>query len=68
VRPGTKSAKILALLARPRRASLKEIAKAIGWQPHSVRGFLSGVVTKQMGIKIRSTKDESGLLRYSVKS
>ena len=67
VRKGTKTAKILALLGRPRGASVKEIMQATGWQPHSVRGFLSGVVSKQMRLKLRTTEDDSGALRYAVK-
>ena len=68
VRKGTKTAKILGLLARPRGATVKEIMQATGWQPHSVRGFLSGVVSKQMRLKLRTAKDDSGVLRYAVKS
>lgn len=63
-----KTTKILALLGRPRGASVKELMKATGWRPHSVRGFLSGVVAKRMGLKIRSTQDESGERRYTLKS
>ena|SRR5258708_2076536 len=37
-RPGSKSAKVLALLARTNGASLTELMKAIGWQAHSIRG------------------------------
>ena len=36
--PGTKTAKILALLERPAGASLEQLRKATGWQAHSVRG------------------------------
>ena len=51
-RRGTKTAKILALLRRPAGASLPELRKATGWQPHSVRGLLSGAVKKKMGLHI----------------
>ena len=67
-RKGSKTAKILAMLQRPHGATVKELMKATGWQPHSVRGFLSGVVSKKMGGKVRTTEDESGERRYAVKS
>jgi uncharacterized protein DUF3489 len=67
-RKGSKTAKILVLLKRPDGAALKELMKATGWQPHSVRGFLSGVLTKKMGLKVRSVKGASGERRYSVKA
>jgi hypothetical protein len=41
--------------------------KATGWQPHSVRGFLSGTVGKKMGLAVSSAKGEDGERAYSVK-
>ena len=38
----SKQERCLHLLARPDGATLSELVAATGWQPHSVRGFLSG--------------------------
>ena len=66
-RQGSKTEKILELLKRAGGATLKEIMKATDWQPHSVRGFLSGTVGKKMGLAVTSTKGEDGERSYSVK-
>ena len=67
-RRGTKTAKILALLRRPAGASLPELRKATGWQPHSVRGFLSGAVKKKMGLHIDSVARDDGERAYRLAS
>jgi hypothetical protein len=67
-RDGSKTAKVLDLLKRYEGASMKELLKATGWQPHSVRGFLSGAVRKKMELTVTSTKAEDGERTYSVKS
>jgi len=67
-RDGSKTAKILDLLKRPDGVTQKELMKATGWQPHSVRGFLSGTVGKKMGLTVTSTKGEDGERTYSVKA
>ena len=65
-RPGTKKAAILSLLKRPKGATLKELMKASQWQAHSVRGFLSGSLRKQMGLKVQVI-DRDGERAYHVK-
>ena len=67
-RQGSKTAKVLDLLKRSGGATGKELMKATGWQAHSVRGFLSGVLGKKMGLTVRSTKAEDGERRYSITS
>jgi hypothetical protein len=57
----------LELLKRPDGATLKEIMKVTAWQPHSVRGFLSGTIGKKMGLTVNSTKGEDGERSYSLK-
>ena len=51
-RDGSKAARILNLLKRPEGASMKELLKATGWQPHTVRGFVSGTLIKKLGLKV----------------
>jgi hypothetical protein len=68
VREGSKTQTILDLLKRPGGVTSKELMKATGWQPHSVRGFLSGTVGKKMGLAVTSTKGEDGERSYSVKA
>ena len=67
-RDGSKTAKVLDLLKRPGGVSAKDLMKATGWQPHSVRGFLSGTIRKKMGLAVTSTKGEDGERSYSVKA
>ena len=45
--PGRKSATVLTMLEQG--ATIQELMSATGWQAHSVRGFLSRTVRKQLG-------------------
>ena len=50
---------VLAMIARPKGATLDEIMKATGWQRHTVRGFIS-IQGRKPGIDIDSAKNEAG--------
>jgi Protein of unknown function (DUF3489) len=67
-RDGSKTAKVLELLKRADGVTGKELMKATGWQPHSVRGFLSGTIGKKMGLTVISTKGDDGERSYSVRA
>ena len=67
-RSGSKTAKIIDLLTRPGGVKLKELMKVTGWQPHSVRGFLSGTIAKKRGTPVESFKSPDGERSYRISS
>ena len=67
-RSGSKTATILEMLKRPGGANAKELLKATGWMPHSLRGFISGTLGKKLGLNVTSTKGEDGERTYSIKA
>jgi hypothetical protein len=48
---------LLGLLRRPEGATIADMTDATGWQAHSVRGALSGIIGKKLGLKVVSEKE-----------
>jgi hypothetical protein len=65
-RDGSKHDQILSVLRRKQGATIAELQKVSDWQPHSVRGFLSGTVKKRLGLNLTSAKGKDGERRYSI--
>jgi Protein of unknown function (DUF3489) len=61
VRNGTKIESMIAMLRRSGGASIEALAKATGWQDHSVRGAISGTLKKKLGLVVVS--DKTGAVR-----
>ncbi len=40
----------------------------MGWQAHSVRGFLAGTVKKMPGVTLVSDKTDNGPRRYHIEA
>ena len=55
-RAGTKQAQMIELLKRPEGATVEQIAKATGWQHHTIRGAISGALKKKLGLKVEAIR------------
>ena len=57
-RDGSKQAQLIAMLRRAKGATVNEIAEALSWQPHTVRGAIAGALKKKLGLDVLSDKVE----------
>ena len=66
VRPGTKLAALVVALRRPQGATSLQLMLATGWQPHTVRGAISGMLRKKLGLNVVLAHNKSGERVYRV--
>jgi hypothetical protein len=64
-REGSKTAQVVAMLQRKNGATLAEIVDQMGWQKHTVRGFMAGAM-KKAGYTVESFKPEGGERTYRI--
>jgi hypothetical protein len=64
-REGSKTAQVLAMLQRKNGATLAEIMEKMGWQRHTVRGFMAGAM-KKAGYTVESFKSDKGERTYRI--
>lgn len=73
-KPGSKGARqtkmgmIRKLLIRPNGASIAQLQKATGWQPHSVRAALTGIRKQGTPLERSSNPNGSTIYRLTVGS
>ncbi len=66
IRPGTKLAALVIALRRPQGATSLQLMLATGWQPHTVRGAISGMLRKKLGLNVVLAQNDSGERVYRV--
>ena len=62
----SKQAVVIEMLRAPTGTTIDAMMQSTGWQQHSVRGFLAGVVRKKLKLKLSSEKiDGSRIYRIN---
>jgi hypothetical protein len=64
--PKTKLGRLEGMLRRPDGATIGQIAKALDWQLHSVRGAISGSLKKKQGLTVVAEKTADGERIYRI--
>lgn len=66
IRPGTKLAAILDVMRNPGGATITQMMASTGWQAHTVRGAISGMVKKRLGYTVVTEKGADGQRAYRI--
>ena len=66
LRPGTKLAAIIDAMRNPDGATIAQMMAGTGWQAHSVRGAISGMVRKRLGCEVITEKGTDGQRAYRI--
>lgn len=66
IRPGTKLATIIDAMRHPGGATIAQMMAGTGWQAHTVRGAISGMVRKRLGYEVITEKGADGLRAYRI--
>ena len=57
---------VIQMLRRKSGVTIEDIIAKTGWQPHSVRGFFSGLVKKKLRLRLGSDVGKDGVRRYHI--
>jgi hypothetical protein len=66
IRPDTKLAAIIDAMRHPGGATIAQMMAGTGWQAHSVRGAISGMVRKRLGYAVVTEKGTDGQRTYRI--
>lgn len=64
--PKTKLSQLEGMLRRKEGATIAQIATALDWQPHSVRGAISGSLKKKQGLAVINQPTDDGRRVYRI--
>ena len=62
----SKQARLIALLGSTTGASIAQMIALTGWQAHTVRGTISGVLRKRLGLNVACAAGDAGVRVYRI--
>ncbi len=65
-RAGTKQALLISLLQAPEGTTMEAMMAATSWKPHTLRGTMSGPLSKKLGLIVTSAKEGDGARVYRI--
>ena len=65
-RAGTKQALLISLLQAPEGTTMEAMMAATSWKPHTLRGTMSGALSKKLGLIVTSAKESDGARVYRI--
>ncbi len=66
IRLGTKLAAIIDAMRHPGGTTITQMMAGTGWQAHTVRGAISGMVRKRLGYEVVTEKGADGQRAYHI--
>ncbi len=66
IRSGTKLAAIIDAMSHPGGATVAQMMAGTGWQAHTVRGAISGMVRNRLGHEVVTEKSADGQRTYRI--
>lgn len=66
IRPGTKLSAVIEAMRHPGGATIAQMMASTGWQAHTVRGAISGMVRKRLGYSVVTEKGADGQRAYRI--
>lgn len=60
----SKQAALIEMLTRPDGATIAQVMETTGWQAHTVRGTISGVLKRKLGLEVQREQNAAGATVY----
>lgn len=64
--PSSKQDRLIAMMRQAKGSAMAEMMEATGWEAHSIRGLISGVLKKRLNLNVVLESSSDGVRRYRI--